>query len=1305
MNHSICLHNEVAISSCPAGGSRAFLRTSFFLALSLALAASCLTARAAGYDGSRWSFLDTAKVLESAKEITTTKYPDSDAATVDKKMVRVYRPDGTGEAQDETYTKALTEKGKRGNRDLSLFFMLPYFKVEVVKLEVIKPGGERIAVDVAANSKEMIDDSQMVMNIYDPNNKILKVNIPQLEVGDIVHSIVRTTTERAIIAGEYADENVFEESGLIRHLTYDIYEPGEKPLKHIVLRDEVPGTLKHSVEKQEGNVALHHWEVSDVPRMFGEPSMPPASEVLQRLLVSTTTDWQSISKWYYGVCRPHLDATTPEMKKTVADLTAGAKGDLERVKAVFYHVAQKIRYMGITPEKDRPGFEPHDVKLTFDNQYGVCRDKAALLVSLLEAAGFKTYPVLINVGTKLDPEVPSPDFNHAIVAVELKKGEYTLMDPTAENTKDLLPSYECDQSYLICRPEGEMLKLSPIIPASQNLLRVQTTATLDAKGTLQGKSEIAFDGINDNAYREAFSRMKPDDKRRFFERSLKSAMPGARLVSLSVLPEDTMDVSIPLQARMEFTASGMTAAGNGKAVVRLPWISKGMGVVNFVLGGTGLEKRKYPLRTGIACGVTEHISIKLAEVYTGQISMPGYPPIEDKSLTYRRRVQLDGSTLACSSEFNLEAVEFSPSQYLELKRSLKALDYDERKAPVLAVSSAAIARDDDTPRPAAKSDVESNARIVESHKELTITSAHAAVLHGRYVKQVLTYGGKKSEAEVKLNYNPSCEDAKIVKAVVTTKAGVRKEIAAQEINVMDAGWNASAKRYTGGKILVANLPGVDLGCTIEVEYELTSKGKPFISGFEPFQTFDDLEKKQFRLTVPAGVNVQTVVTGPTGIVHAISAEAGGNRTYGWEAQKVAALPAESQLPPDWAFLAGVDYFAGDMTNYLAELNSTLLDRAGKSAKAAEVAKRLVAEAKDKKDGVKAIRDFVTKNIRHAGPSFADLPLSELSAADTTLTDGYGHTADRAILLHAMLSAAGYAPEFVLASGLPPVSGITNLLMSFPQPQNFQNPLVRVTLDGAAVYLNDTDQYAELGTTPSDGRVAIALATQGFEVIHAAKDCRDKTETDYTLSLSDSGKTRVGITRRFFGNTFNSQNRYFSELPPEERRRYYQELVSGVAQGAQPVGELETKFDSYPGTEQFTVEVDHYSVVDGKYSYLDLPYTPSLFYLGADSRTLPLYLSHGHQQTVRTHVNLPAGFRKVAIAPVSQSLSAPDGAGNIRITSTEEDGQRVIVHEMETRPAIVSAEDYPAMLKLETTLGRKDSKTLLLESSDRSPILP
>ena len=160
--------------------------------------------------------------------------------------MRVYRADGTGESQDETFIKVLTEKGKRDNRTLSLSFMLPYSTVEVVALEVIKPGGEVVPVDVAANSKETIDDSQMSMNIYDPNIEVLRVNIPKLEIGDMVHSVTRQTIERPHIPGEFAEENVFEGPGYIRHLSYEVHAPADRPLKRIALRDEVAGTVKYS---------------------------------------------------------------------------------------------------------------------------------------------------------------------------------------------------------------------------------------------------------------------------------------------------------------------------------------------------------------------------------------------------------------------------------------------------------------------------------------------------------------------------------------------------------------------------------------------------------------------------------------------------------------------------------------------------------------------------------------------------------------------------------------------------------------------------------------------------------------------------------------------------------------------------------------------------------------------------------------------------------------------------------------------------------------------------------------------------
>ena len=175
---------------------------------------------------------------------------------------------------------------------------------------------------------------------------------------------------------------------------------------------------------------------------------------------------------------------------------------------------------------------------------------------------------------------------------------------------------------------------------------------------------------------------------------------------------------------------------------------------------------------------------------------------------------------------------------------------------------------------------------------------------------------------------------------------------------------------------------------------------------------------------------------------------------------------------------------------------------------------MTASAKTKLDAARAIRDFIAKNIRQAGPSFTDLPLRELSDADTTLADGYGDAADRAILFHAMLAAAGFQPEFVMASGLPPVAGINNVAKSFPLPDDFQTPLVRIRVGGDDYYLNDGNQYSQLGTTAFDDKLGIALASQKLETIRAAKNCGNKTETDYAVSLADDGKARIKISTHF-----------------------------------------------------------------------------------------------------------------------------------------------------------------------------------------------
>jgi len=143
--------------------------------------------------------------------------------------------------------------------------------------------------------------------------------------------------------------------------------------------------------------------------------------------------------------------------------------------------------------------------------------------------------------------------------------------------------------------------------------------------------------------------------------------------------------------------------------------------------------------------------------------------------------------------------------------------------------------------------------------------------------------------------------------------------------------------------------------------------------------------------------------------------------------------------------------------------------------------------------------------------------------------------------------------------------------------------------------------------------------------------------------------------------------------------------------------LTEQFGSYPGTEKFAVELDNYAVADGKYLYFDLPFTPSLVQLpGGEHRTLPLMLSHEGTTRIRAEIELPSGFHDILIAPGTENLDAPGGGGKVRMTSSETGGKYVLTDDSETSPAVIKPEDYPAMLKVESTLEKKSGQVFLLQ---------
>ena len=1251
--------------------------------------------------GNAGGMLDRQLVIETAATVTTNRFPNADDVLVGAMTRLTYAQDGTYEQWYESFIKVLTEDARRKHLTVSSYYTIPYQRgpedCSIPLVEIIHPDGSTTPIDVSAQSKTMINPSSMKDNIYNPNDKIIKVNVPGLEIGDALHYVMYDRIVQPRMAGTFSDYFVLESRRPIVREIIEITGPEVMPLQSIASKDEVEGTVSHSTETRDGSV-IYRWEFNDVPRMFPEPSMPDLNTVVQRLLVSTNPDWETVARWYWELSEPHY-ASSADMQSKVEELTAGLDDPVEKIEALFNFVSQEIRYMGIIAESEAPGYEPHDVADTFDARHGVCRDKAALLVVMLRDAGLDAFPTLIQQGARKDQEVPQPYFNHAIVAVTLED-EYILMDPTDETTMEFLPSYLDNKSFLVARPDGETLLTSKIEPAENNLVTIETTGHVDGEGRLNAETLFDFGGINDNVYRSYFARLKSEERQRFFEGKVRASMPGARVTSVSITPEDMLDTTTGLTARVLYEADDILIRGDDIAMMPLPSMGTRFGMVNFIIGKTGLKKRKYPLETGFACGGKEHITLTLDSTLNTPVAIPNTDPVDTDAISWSMDISQQDQVLEAAGDFRLHVTEFNPEEYLALKDTLKTIEKALRKMPAYAFKNDGLPLGQE------------NDILFESFTiECEVVDEFEWIERHIVRKKILTYAGKKANSELIIRHNPAWDELDLEKATVTDSDGRVSEISEGEINVMDAGWVGSAARYPAQKTFVASLPAVSIGSTIEYAFTRIRRDRPFFAFRHSFLGFDAIDKKRIMVTLPPGMDIAVHRNALDEVVTESRTVDENNRVvYTWEANDIAPIKREDSLPPVWDFTPTITLSSGDWKSYARRLDKRLKRAASRQPLVRAEAKSLTRDEDEPWKQLEAIRDFVALRVRPGGPSLTSLPLSSVTPADRTLQDGYGNTTDRAVVLYAMLHAAGFSPQFVLASGSPAIARFREPLIEVPFWPVFSEVLVRVAdrklelPDQRFVYLGDTDQFAAIGASSHSGRWGLTLSTAAIEPIQPSRD--ERSWSEYLMTVQSSGDTRLTVRRRLYGIAFGAENRFYSLMRPEERNRHYQELVGGVSQSAIAVSDLVTDFNSYPGEIAFSVDIPEYAVRDGEFLYFTLPTSKAkLFSLRSDERTNPMYFDQHIWQQSRVQAETPADFDIVALPEdIHRSGLAGTRVGfEVRCDTVRGDIRSNLVAEIEVErhPSIVEPTDYPRLLQWQRDLSHRRARTVVLRKRETS----
>lgn len=1177
---------------------------------------------------------DPAATIAAAAKATTERFPDADTVMVDDRIHTAYEPDGSDCTWDDEWVKILTEKGRRSYATISISFNERYGDAEILCVEIVGADGQVRAVDFARLQKTATDNSSMGANIVDPLDRRMTCAVPGLAVGEIRHVRYARRTRKPRMKGTWSDYNVLEYTAPILSTVVTVDQPDANPIRHAILRRPHGNTVVRAANAPLGNGrTLLRWTARDVPQAFPEPNMPPLSRCVQGLWLSTAADWPTVSRWYWKLCEPHLAATTPAMTNLVHDLTKDCATRDAKVRALYKFVSQEIRYMGLTLEADAPGYEPHDVNITFDNRYGVCRDKAALLVALLRIAGIPAYPVLIHAGAKMDPDVPLPYFNHAIVAAEGESpsSSLQLMDPTDESSRDLLPSYLSDKSYLAATPSGDILRTSPIKPVGENMLRIDSTGTLSPDGSILLTSKFSFDGYNDTAIRHMLLRRTPEERRRAFESFIRSVAPGAELLSLDLQPLDLRDTDSRLTATAVARLPEAVLRGETRDSLSLPFITQSLSIANALLDeNTSLERRRFPLVLSSTAGTVEALALTLGDETLGKVdSLPAACLVTNApGYLFERRVTVANGVLNAVRTMEVRDVNFEVSAYDALRNARKEEETAERAQPVFA----------------ARTDDNAHVKIRESRTVIHFTSPTSWISTNTVEKEILTYRGKKSSAEMKISYAPCTREVEIVSATVSNTNGKVFSVTPKEINEMDCGWASSAPRYPSSKILVANLPGVEIGSVIRTVVARTVTNSPTayashftFGGGEPYglESFEYHVPPSMRATFKVHEDLKDRKA-TEGLKATHDLKAG---VYRWEWTNPPRVPDEPSQPPLSRWRPAVTVSAADWKAHgTAILDALAKARAAGSGEARRKGRELA--------GITAVREFLAHNLRVTGPGLFELPFDRaFSPPDRALADGYASGADRMNLLFSMLEGAGLSCKFVFAADT-----VHSFTLSeaerrrVPRPTSFDALVIRATDSAGRVFwVAGENEYTPPETTSREGDDIYDPISDKFGVVEVPLDSpwRGHSDSRCRITVRANGSADFDIKNLSYGSGVGGFRKQFEEMLPELRSRFFQQLVGNLSENATATSALTTDTKGYPASISFSAYVADFAVIQGDALTLTIPdFSSGIFSVGGPLRKSPLAVT-GKSESVDTYeIVLPEGYTEIEHLPESLLLSNP-----------------------------------------------------------------
>ena len=334
-----------------------------------------------------------------------------------------------------------------------------------ISARVIAPDGKVSQLDPKTITEGPISEDDNEDTYSDA--RVRKAPLPGLMVGALVEEEIVEQDKEPFFSGGGVYRNSFTRPVPILREELSIEAPSEVNLRYksyllpsLVTTDEIDSGRRH-VKFVQSNLAAHI--ASDI-------KLP--SDIHQTPMVefSTGKSWASVADAYRELAEPHIN---PDKAKSLLP-TDHSTDRMESIQRLVMRLHKEVRYTGI--EFGQAALQPQTPTEVLKRHYGDCKDKAALLVSLLRAADIPANLALLSTGPGIDVATELPgmnQFDHAIVFVPPAEasGKPLWIDATAEYAQiGTLPLMDFGRRALIIAEGTTELTLTPMPTSEDNAL-------------------------------------------------------------------------------------------------------------------------------------------------------------------------------------------------------------------------------------------------------------------------------------------------------------------------------------------------------------------------------------------------------------------------------------------------------------------------------------------------------------------------------------------------------------------------------------------------------------------------------------------------------------------------------------------------------------------------------------------------------------------------------------------------------------------------------------------------------------------